>query len=79
MLTAEYVPKQLESPLALEREMCGVTEVSLRSGRGASASRVPLGYEVQRRRHGGAMITLHSAVEVCSLHAACATTQGSGE
>ena len=48
-----------------------MTEVALRSGRGASASRVPLGYEVQRRRHGGASITLHSGVEVCCLHAAC--------
>lgn len=62
---------QSGTPLALDRDMCGVTEVALRSGRGASASRVPLGYEVQRRRHGGALITLHSGVEVCCLHTAC--------
>lgn len=55
--------------------MCGVTEVALRSGRGASASRVLLGYEVQRRRHGGASITLHSGEEVCCLHAACTRFQ----
>ena len=53
--------------------MCGVTEVTLRSGRAASASRVPLGYEVRRRRHGGASVTLHSGVEVCCGHAACAS------
>ena len=62
---------QSGTPLALDQDMCGVIEVALRSGRGASASRVSLGYEVQGRRHGGASVTLHSGVEVCCLHAAC--------
>lgn len=62
---------QAGPPLALDRDACGVTEAAVRSGRaGAAASRVALGYEVQRRRHGGASVTLHSGVEVgsCTNH-----------
>lgn len=66
-----HVLPQAGPPLALDRDACGVTEAAVRSGRaGASASRVALGYEVQRRRHGGASVMLHSGVEVgsCTGH-----------
>jgi len=61
--------EQAGPPLALDRDACGVAEVAVRSGRGsASVSRATLGYEVQRARHRGASVTLHSGVEV---RAAC--------
>jgi hypothetical protein len=57
--------EQAGAPLALDRDACGVAEVAVRSGRGsASVSRATLGYEVQRARHRGACVTLHSGVEV---------------